>query len=285
MNQGSESAQERGTSPALPLISVVNRIYRNRFFEAFMVLIIIASALLVGARTYNVSETALNSLHILDWLITVLFIVELSIRFTAEPDKKRFFKNGWNVFDTLVVIISLIPVDNSDVALLGRMVRIFRVLRMVSFVPELRVLLNSLIKAMPQLGYVVLLMFIIYYIYAAIGSTLFAAINPVLWGDIGVSLLTLFRVMTFEDWTDVMYETMETYPMSWIYFLSFIFFAAFAFLNMVIGIIVNIMEREHAEEQEKIKQAEQGPQPTLADLQQEIRTLKQLIEGDSLLKK
>jgi len=250
-----------------------------------MVLIIIASALLVGARTYNVSETALNSLHILDWLITILFIVELSIRFTAEPDKKRFFKNGWNVFDTLVVIISLIPVDNSDVALLGRMVRIFRVLRMVSFVPELRVLLNSLVKAMPQLGYVVLLMFIIFYIYAAIGSTLFAAINPGLWGDIGVSLLTLFRVMTFEDWTDVMYETMETYPFSWIYFLSFIFFAAFAFLNMVIGIIVNIMEREHAEEQEKIRQAEQGPQPTLADLQQEIRTLKQLIEGGSLLKK
>jgi len=117
---------------------------------------------------------------------------------------------------------------------------------MVSFVPELRILLTSLFKALPQLGYVMLLMFIIFYIYAAIGSTVFHHINPVLWGDISISLLTLFRVMTFEDWTDVMYETMGEYPHSWIYYISFIFFTAFAFLNMVIGIVVNVMEEEHA---------------------------------------
>ena len=89
-------------------------------------------------------------------------------------------------------------------------------------------------------------MFIIFYIYAAIGTTFFETINPVLWGDITISLLTLFRVMTFEDWTDVMYETMEIYPISWIFYISFIFLTAFAFLNMVIGIIVGVMEEEHA---------------------------------------
>jgi len=120
---------------------------------------------------------------------------------------------------------------------------------MVSIIPELRVLLNSLIKALPQLAYVLLLMFIIFYIYAAMGTTLFEAINPTLWGDIAVSLLTLFRVMTFEDWTDVMYETQQVYPLSWIYYLSFIFFTAFAFLNMVIGIVVNVLDKE----QEKAK--------------------------------
>jgi voltage-gated sodium channel len=88
-------------------------------------------------------------------------------------------------------------------------------------------------------------MFIIFYVYAAIGATLFAAINPDLWGDVAVSMLTLFRVMTFEDWTDVMYETMTVYSLSWIYYLSFIFLTAFAFLNMVIGIGVNVMNEEH----------------------------------------
>jgi len=117
---------------------------------------------------------------------------------------------------------------------------------MVSIIPELRVLLNSLIKALPQLAYVLLLMFIIFYIYAAMGTTLFESVNPTLWGDIAVSLLTLFRVMTFEDWTDVMYETQEVYPLSWIYFLSFIFFTAFAFLNMVIGIVVSVLDKEQA---------------------------------------
>ncbi|MEM7259789.1 MAG: ion transporter, partial [Pseudomonadota bacterium] len=162
----------------------------------------------------------------------------------ATPDKKQFFRNGWNVFDTIIVSVSLIPGGGTDQVLIARLIRVFRVLRMVSIIPELRVLLNSLIKALPQLAYVLLLMFIIFYIYAAMGTTLFEAINPTLWGDIAVSLLTLFRVMTFEDWTDVMYETQAVYPMSWIYYLSFIFFTAFAFLNMVIGIVVNVLDKE-----------------------------------------
>ncbi len=57
-------------------------------------------------------------------------------------------------------------------------------------------------------------------------------------------MLTLFRVMTFEDWTDVMYEVMEFYPLAWTYFLTFIFFSAFAFLNMLIGIVVDVVNRE-----------------------------------------
>ena len=99
------------------------------------------------------------------------------------------------------MVVSLIPIENTEMALIGRLVRIFRVLRMVSIIPELRMLLNSLVKALPQLGYVILLMFIIFYIYAAIGSTFFAQINETLWGDISISMLTLFRIMTFEDWT------------------------------------------------------------------------------------
>ena len=118
--------------------------------------------------------------------------------------------------------------------------------------------------------------YIIFYIYAAVGSTFFAAINPDLWGDIAVSLLTLFRVMTFEDWTDVMYETMAVYKMSWAFYVSFIFFTAFAFLNMIIGIVVNVIEEEH--QRERHAQAEASGDPTLRDLQNQIAELKQLIE-------
>ena len=95
------------------------------------------------------------------------------------------------------------------------------------------------------MGYVSLLMFIIFYIYAAFGSILFSSINETLWGDISVSLLTLFRVVTFEDWTDVMYETMSVYGLSWMYYLSFIFIVAFVFLNMMIGIVLDVMQKEH----------------------------------------
>lgn len=243
----------------------------NKLFELTVIAVILFSALVIGAKTYNLPPALLSLVSVLDVAITLFFLVEISIRFIAEEDKKRFFHKAWNVFDTLIVVVSLIPIEDSEMALVGRLIRIFRVLRMVSVVPELRILLSSLVKALPQLGYVVLLMFIIFYIYAAIGATFFAKINPQLWGDISISMLTLFRVMTFEDWTDVMYETMAVYPLSWAFYLSFIFLTTFAFLNMVIGIVVNVMENENAD-----AKAEAG-EPTITELSQQIAELKSLL--------
>jgi voltage-gated sodium channel len=254
---------------------ITHAIKSNKVFELFVIGIIILSALLIGAKTYQISDRYLTVLQFLDYFITLIFIVEISIRFMADQNKRRFFYNGWNLFDSFIIIVSLIPIADSDMAIIGRLIRIFRVMRMVSFIPELRMLLNSLIRALPQLGYVVLLMFIIFYIYAAIGSTFFAKINTDLWGDISISMLTLFRVMTFEDWTDVMYEVMEIYPFMWLYFLSFIFLTTFAFLNMVIGIVVNVLEDEHSKERE-IQDRIDG-KLTIEDLSQQIEELKAFI--------
>ncbi len=252
----------------------LNQLKNNRIFEFTVVAVIIISALEIGAKTFELTDSAISITQILDTFITIFFLFEISIRFIADPNKKHFFKSGWNVFDTLVVAISLIPINDAEMALLARLVRIFRVLRMVSVVPELRVLINSLIKALPQLGYVILLMFIIFYIYAAFGSFVFKDINPTLWGDIAISMLTLFRIMTFEDWTDIQYETMDVYPWSWVFYLSFIFFTAFAFLNMVIGIVVNVMEEEHTKMRNE-------KEPSLSELQDEIRELKELIKAQN----
>jgi len=250
-----------------------NKIRSNKIFEIFVVSVILLSALVIGVKTHNMPSQFIYLVSYLDVGITIFFLLEISIRFAGDPNKIRFFNNGWNLFDTIIVVVSLIPIEDSELALVGRLIRIFRVLRMVSVVPELRILLNSLIKALPQLGYVLLLMFIIFYIYAAVGSTFFSTINPVLWGDISISMLTLFRVMTFEDWTDVMYEVMAVYGYSWLYFLSFIFLTTFAFLNMVIGIVVNVMENENAAE--RLAEGE----PTIADLQQQLAEIKVLLQN------
>jgi voltage-gated sodium channel len=106
-------------------------------------------------------------------------------------------------------------------------------------------LVGALLKAIPRMGYIVLLMFVIFYMYAAVGSMFFNTINPVLWGDISISMLTLFRIVTFEDWSDIMYETMAVYGFSWIYYLSFIFLAGFVFLNMMIGVVIDVFSKEH----------------------------------------
>lgn len=229
-----------------------NALQTNKLFELFVISVIILSALLIGAKTYDLPPLLITVLGWLDAAVTMFFVIEIFIRFIGTDNKRQFFRSGWNVFDTIIVAVSLIPVEDSEMAMLGRLIRIFRVLRMVSIIPELRLLVNSLLAALPQLGYLMLLMFIIFYIFAAIGSYLFEAVNPVLWGDIAISMLTLFRVMTFEDWTDVMYETMAVHPWSWAYYLIFIFLTAFAFLNMVIGVVVGVME----EETNKVKTAD-----------------------------
>ena len=223
----------------------LNTLNNNKLFQFFIVSVIIISALMIGVKTYDIDPAYLTLLTWIDVAITYLFLFEIVVRFLAEGHSLSFFKKGWNVFDTLIVGVSLIPIDDSEVVLLARLVRIFRVLRLISIIPELRILISALFKALPPMGYVLLLMFIIFYIYAAVGSLLFDSINPTLWGDILVSMLTLFRIVTFEDWTDVMYETMEVYPFSWTFYLTFIFLNAFVFLNMMIGIVIERMQSEH----------------------------------------
>jgi voltage-gated sodium channel len=234
------------------------RIRENKAFETFVIIVIVLSALVIGVKTHNIHPLLMDLFEFLDYAITIFFLVEIIIRMIAEGSLRDFFRKGWNLFDFLIVTASLIPVEESEMALLGRLLRIFRVLRLVSMVPELRVLLNAFVTSIPRMGYVSLLMFIIFYIYAAAGTIFFHQINSDLWGNITISLLTLFRVATFEDWTDVMYETMEVYPYSWIYYLTFIFIAAFVFLNMMIGIVLETLQKEHEQFDRDNEQGEAG---------------------------
>lgn len=258
------------------------RLRSNKIFETAVIIIIVLSALMVGAKTYEETSRFSPVLNILDWAVTVFFLVEIIIRLLAERRFRDFFKSGWNVFDFVIVVASLIPVEHSETVLIARLLRVFRVMRLVSMVPELRMLMNALLKALPRMGYVALFMFIIFYIYGAIGSFLFHDINPFYWDNISIAVLTLFRIATFESWTAIMYETMEVYSWSWIYYVSFIFLSAFIFLNMMIGIVLETMQKESAAheleqgegEAADIKALRQG----VDDVQAQLKRMEKLLK-------
>ncbi len=265
--------------------SKLKKIDASNLFQGIVITVILISALLIGAKTHDLPSQAVMLLAFLDAGITIFFVIEITIRFLACREKKNFFKSGWNIFDTAIVIGSLIPTGGSGV-LLARLLRVFRVLRLVSMVPELRLLINALLKAIPRMGYIALLMFVIFYIYAAVGSMLFHQINEVLWGDVSISMLTLFRVATFEDWTDVMYETMAVHPMSWIFYLSFIFLTAFIFLNMMVGTVLEVMSQEHDKfRAEAHGETGDGAEPAsraqIDKLEQELVEIKMLLKQSS----
>lgn len=220
------------------------RLRGNKIFEWGTISVILLSSVSVGAKTYAIAPALTLALAALDAAVSVYFVLEIAVRMGAEERLRDFFRSGWNNFDALIVAASLIPLDDSEYVLLARLLRLFRVMRLIVFIPRLRALVAALLRAIPRIGYVALMMFVIFYIYAALGSLLFAPINNVLWGNIGIAMITLFRVATLEDWTDVMYETMEVYPLSWVFYLSFIFLNAFVFLNMMIGVIIQVMHEE-----------------------------------------
>ena len=155
--------------------------------------------------------------------------------------KIKFFKNGWNVFDTLIVLLSLIPIPNNSSFLLLRLLRVFRVLRLISVVPELKKIIEALLSSVTRVFYVGLLLFIILYIYATIGSILFSTDIPERWGDVGVSMITLFQVLTMSSWEQVMLPLQDLYWWAWIYFFSFIIICGITMLNLLIAILVDVV--------------------------------------------
>jgi voltage-gated sodium channel len=267
--------------PSISAAETLRRIESSRIFQISVIVIIVLSAISIGVKTYELPPLLENILAVLDKGITYFFLCEILVRVVACENRKRFLSEGWNLFDTIIVVGSLIPVDHSEAVLIGRLLRVFRVLRLVSAVPELRVLINALFKAIPRMGYIALLMFIIFYIYGAIGSLFFGEINSALWGDVSVSMLTLFRIATFEDWTDVMYETMVSFPLSWTYYLSFIFLTAFVFLNMMVGTILEVMTAEYNKETaEQAHQERVDLTDKIDQLQRQVNEMHALLRQD-----
>ena len=223
------------------MISFFSNIRDNRLFQFSVVTIIILNAILIGATTYKLDPLFLEIIDFLDYVITIFFVIEILIRFIGEPIKSNFFKSGWNIFDTIIVTISLIPIPNNSSFLVLRLLRVFRVLRLISVIPELKQIIEAILQSIKRVFFVSLLLFIILYIYATMGAILFSEDEPSRWGDLGISLITLFQVLTLSSWETVMLPLQEIYWWSWIYFFSFIIICAITILNLVIAILVDVV--------------------------------------------
>ena len=217
------------------------KLQQSSIFQFVVIFIIILNAITLGISTYEINNFLKKIIELLDYTITIFFVIEILIRFIGEPKKIDFFKNGWNIFDSLIVLISLIPIPNNSSYLLLRLLRVFRVLRIISVVPELKKIIEALIDSIKRVFYVGLLLFIILYIYATIGSILFSEDMPNRWNDVGVSLITLFQVLTLSSWEQVMLPLQQIYWWAWLYFFSFIIICAITMLNLLIAVLVDVV--------------------------------------------
>lgn len=221
--------------------------------QALIIAIISINAITLGLETSDyVMRHAGNVLLWVESVILTVFVIEIALKLFAF--RFGFFRSGWNVFDFIIVGIALVPASG-PLAIL-RAFRILRILRLVTKVQRLRHLVESLLKALPSIGWIVVLMLMVFYIFGVMGTKLFGESHPEYFGTLGATLYSLFQVMTLESWSEsISRPVMKNYSYAWIYFLSFVLITVFTVLNLFIGIIVNTMQEKHFEEEEIKREA------------------------------
>ena len=256
------------------LKQIASRIVGSKGFQRLVIMAIVLSAVLVGLET---SPAILakwgEGLKRMDRLLVLLFAVEIFMRLLSYGrGVGRFFSDPWNVFDFAVVSACLMPASPQYLVVL-RLFRILRVLRLVTTIPKLQLLVGALFKSIPSMGYVVILLAVHFYIYAVLGTFLFATNDVSHFGSLGSSALTLFQVVTLEGWVEVMAAQQTAFPfIAPLYFISFIVFGTMIILNLFIGVVVNSM----TEMQEELE-AQDTP-VTSKTIQAEITALRSSVD-------
>jgi voltage-gated sodium channel len=230
------------------------RIIKARWFEPGMIGLILFNAVLIGLETsHDLMKEHGSLLHFANDVILWIFVLEAALKITAvAPRLGLYFRSGWNVFDFTIVVLSFLP-STEEFALVARLVRVLRVLRLVSTMPQLRLIVATLVRSIPSMGHVIMLMSIVLYIYAVTGFHLFHEHDASNWGTLGRSLLTLFQIITLEGWVDVMDTALEAHSWAWIYFVSFVLLGTFVVLNLFIAVVINNLDASKVAELEELR--------------------------------
>ena len=266
------------------IMNVLEKALHWKHTQRIITFVIILNAAVLGIltdRTLSVEEISL--LEMIDKACLVIFTVELIAKLLVY--RRSFWSEGWNVFDFVIVLSSIIFISSSVSVI--RAFRIFRLLKALAEFPELQILVSSMLKAIPSMSWALLLLFIIFYIFGVFGSTMYGDTFPELFGDIGGSMFTLFQVMTFESWaTAVARPIMEIYDYAWIYFLIFILLTAITLLNVMVGIVVEavgtisaaVKERQAAEAAENAPPEVRRADEIEAEIRQHLAQIEALLQ-------
>ena len=287
------------------MTNAIRRIVDSSQFQWSVLVLILCAAILVGVETYpSVVTRHGQSIRVLNNLILWAFVIEAALKMGQHGFRfLRYFRDPWNIFDFAIIAVCFLPL-NAQYAAVLRLARVFRSLRLVTALPKLQLLVNALLKSIPSMFYVGVMLVLLFYVYGVMGVFLFRDNDPVHFYNLPTSMLTLFRVVTQEDWTDVMYIQMygsDVYPyenttdfqpkpmarpvFSALFFVSFVFIGTMILLNLFIGVILNSMEEVQKERDASLAKPladdttdgspEASVDQQLAHIQQQLQAIRQ----------
>jgi voltage-gated sodium channel len=263
-------------------MNLLKSIVESRTFQGAVIAAILVNAVVLGIQTAKGLPPGLSAaLELIDALCLAVFVVEICLKLLVL--RLGFFRNGWNVFDLAVVGIALAP-SSGGLSVL-RALRVLRLMRLVSAVPSLRRVVTGMFSALPGVGSVGGVLLVMFYVAAIMANGFFGHTVPERFGDLPITFLTLFKMMTLEGWPDIADEVMEHHPYAWAFFIPFIIMTTFTTLNLLFGIIVGAME-EAKEEEAREKLAAQGisvnadsNEMRLATIEAEVKAMRDTLEG------
>ena len=267
------------------MIAVLEKALQWKHTQKIITVVILLNAAVLGILTdRTLAADKVFFLEGLDKACLGIFTIELIAKLLVY--RRKFWSDGWNIFDFVIVLSSILFISSSVSVL--RAFRIFRLLKALAEFPELQILVSSMLKAIPSMTWALLLLFIVFYIFAVFGSTMYGDAFPELFGDIGGSMFTLFQVMTFESWaTAVARPIMATYSYAWVYFLVFILLTAITLLNVMVGIVVEAVGAisEAVKQKQAADAAENAPSEVREADEVEAEIRMHLAQIEELLKK
>ena len=249
-------------------------------FQNFIIVVIVINAIAIGLETSTTAMDTIGGLLVfLDHVALAIFVAELLAKLALY--RLRFFREGWNIFDFLVIGVTILPLGEGASVL--RALRILRALRLVSVVPSMRKVVNALLKAVPGMISVLMLLMLVFYVAAVMSTKLFGSAFPEWFGNVGESFYTLFQVMTLESWSmGIVRPVMEVYPLAWIFFIVFILLTTFAVLNLFIAIVVDAMSvTEHVEQEQTRELVDSDHHEVMTEvrrLHEELAALRRALE-------
>jgi voltage-gated sodium channel len=266
------------------MISIIRRVVEANWFRHAIVAVIVLAGVAAGLETSSAIMAEHGAmLHALDLLILGVFVLEALLKMAAHGRRPWiYFADGWNVFDFLIIVICVLPVGGPFAAVL-RLARALRLLRLVSALPKLQLLVGALLKSLGAMGYVTLLLALMFYVYGVAGIHWFGAHDPKNFGSLSAAFLSLFRLVTLDNWADLFNaQVPHVSPIKvTIYFVTFIVLGTMIILNLFIGIIMNSMSEMHAEmgARDRARHEKEFGHATLADefnlLEQQLAALKE----------
>jgi len=251
-------------------------------FRNAVLAVIVFNAITLGLNTDQGLKAQFGQVFaFLDVAVTLIFVCELAMKLYA--DRLTFFKDGWNVFDVIIVAVSVLTLASSTgvgvlrVFRVLRVIRVLRVFRLFSVVTELRRVVEAFLNAIPGMTAIIAVLLLMFYVSAVITTDMFAAKQPELFGSIGASFFTLFQIMTGDGWSEVVRLLDDDFPLAWLFFVPFITLTSFAVLNMFIAVIVDSLQREQMRALETvtadIEQAKHELEEEIEEMSADVREI------------